>query len=142
MPYSNSGTRLRGLVTWLSIAALLAGLLVPFIRPGAVEAAQVTSRSIDMSSSEEAVSAVTYNFAMTVEAGQTVGSFRVEFCNNDPLPGTSCTFTAADNIPNFDSATLSAGALDDVGNTDQCTSLSLESVTAGDRYVDFACACH
>ena len=137
-----SSVRMTRSVSWLQIIAMLAALLLPILiaQTRAVEAAQVTDRVIDMSSSEEGATAVSYTFAMTVAAGQTVGSFRVEFCNNDPLPGTTCTFTAADNIPNFDSAVLTVGTLDDVGNTDQCTALTLEAVTAGDRYVDFACS--
>jgi hypothetical protein len=135
-----SSVRMTGSVSWLLVVSMIAALLLPLLNPGAASAAQLTARSIDMSSSEPGVTAVTYDFAMTVAAGQTVGSFRVEFCNNDPLPGTNCSSISGDNIPDFDAAVLSVGTLDDVGNSDECTSLSLEAVVAGDRYVDFACA--
>lgn len=103
-------------------------------------ALEVSTRSIELSTSEEGATA-TYVISFTVpDAGaQNIGSFRVEFCNDNPLPGVTCTFTSGDNVPDLDSAALTSASFDDTGGTDECTTVSLASVSAGDRQLDFTC---
>lgn len=127
---------------WLAIAVLTLSYLIigMVIRPATVNAAQLTPRSIAMSTSEEGVTA-TYTITFTVpDTGtQDIGSFRIEFCNNDPLPNETCTFTSGDNVPDLDAATLDSATFDDTGGTDECATLSLTAVTAGDRHLDITC---
>ena len=56
-------------------------------------AAQVTSRSIEMSDSNPGDSGVTYNVQFTPGTSTTIGGIVVDICANDPIIGdTSCTF--------------------------------------------------
>jgi hypothetical protein len=119
--------------------------MVAFVnKPNIVQAAQVTSRSIDLSTSQEGTTA-TYEISFVVpETGtEDIGSFRVEFCNSDPIPGTSCTFTSGDNVPDLDAASLDSATFDDnndgVTTSDECSIITLAAVTAGDRQLDFTC---
>ncbi|HEY1085817.1 MAG TPA: hypothetical protein VGE34_03785 [Candidatus Saccharimonadales bacterium] len=83
------------------VAALTLVLTVAL--PGLVSAAQVTDRSIAMSSSSKgASSAYTVNFT----AVQAAEAFVVEFCKNTPLIGEAC---AAANVNTNAAASASSG---------------------------------
>lgn len=68
-------------------------VLVALVAPGFIStyasAAQVTERSIALSSSSADADDVTYTVAFT--AVQSAGAFNVEFCNNSPDPSEGCT---------------------------------------------------
>ncbi|NND65416.1 MAG: hypothetical protein HKM24_05565, partial [Gammaproteobacteria bacterium] len=75
----------------------------------------------------------------------TIGAVIVEFCDNDPLPNTTCTFTAVgDDIPQVDS---SAGSIATESGTDAfdwsgaatCTDPSLTAPGAGDQFLEIPC---
>ncbi|MDB5179757.1 MAG: hypothetical protein JWN12_389 [Candidatus Saccharibacteria bacterium] len=72
------------------IAAVV--LSVAVIVPGLVSAAQVTQRSIGLSSSSAGASNVTYQVKFTVP-GSSVGggAFGIIFCSNSPDTATACT---------------------------------------------------
>ena len=119
---------------FLQIAALVLASMVPFMTgPARVDAAQVTTRSIDINTSEAGAS-TSYQFQFTV-ADQTVQSFRVEFCDSDPLPNTQCDADGiGDDIPDLDSASLNGSP------TFGGTAVTLDAVTASDHYLDFSMA--
>jgi hypothetical protein len=57
-----------------------------------------------------------YTFQFTIPAASSVGAVRIEFCDNSPLPHTTCTFTAdGDDIPQVDNA---AGSIATESGTD------------------------
>jgi hypothetical protein len=67
-------------------------LTVAVVVPGLVSAAQVTSRSIALSSSSADASAVTYQVNFTVPStSASEGAFAIIFCSNSPDPATACT---------------------------------------------------
>ncbi len=84
-----------------SVAAavgLLLATLAPAIAPAFVAAEILTDRSIELSSSTKAATAVKYDFTFTA-TDDTAGAVVVQFCSNTPLIGEFCDapsgFTAA-----------------------------------------------
>ena len=144
MPYKGKGIALRSSLVWLSAIMLVAAAILPLLAASPAEAAQVTVRSIDMDTSEpDAESGSTViNFTVPDNGTEDIGSFIVEFCDNDPLPGETCTFDGdGDDIPEVDSTagsivTMSAGSFN--GGT-TCTSLTLTAPSADDNHLEFNC---
>ena len=85
-----------------SIVAALA-LVVATAVPGLVSAAQVTTRSIELSTASAAAQSVTYKVKFT--SVQSAGAFVIDFCSNTPLLGESCTAPAGFSVENATSAT-------------------------------------
>lgn len=79
------------------LIVMAAALLFATFIPALVSAAQVTNRSVELSSSSVSATGVTYKVNFT--AVQAAGAFVVEFCSNTPVLGQSCTpptgFTSA-----------------------------------------------
>lgn len=90
---SSIGTLGQRLVYAVVAIAVAAG----FVMPSIVSAAQVTQRSIAISSASKGSENVTYEVQFTVDGA--AGAFVVDFCGNTPLIGQTCTpaedFTAA-----------------------------------------------
>lgn len=91
--------RLRARLSWLGLAVSIIGTLVlPVVRPGMVWAGQVTSRSIQMSSSAASAANTQYKVTFTLASTSTpIGGVVVDFCMNSPLAGDSCTTTNGAN---------------------------------------------
>ena len=105
----------------VAAVTLLIATLITAIMPIIAGAAQVTTRSIEMSSSAADASGVTYEVNFTsVGAAEAV---IVDFCSNSPLIATTC-----DALPGFSlsSATTSGGFTKDAG-----ASTATRLVTAG-----------
>lgn len=77
----------------VAVAALLLALVVPTF----ASAADVTARSIALSSASKAATGVSYEVTFTPKSD--AGAFVVNFCSNSPIIGETCTapdgFTAA-----------------------------------------------
>jgi len=103
-------TRVRSFVVAL-------GVLLAFIAPGFIStlasAAQVTQRSIQLSSSSAAAQGVTYTVNFT--AVSAASAFVIDFCSNSPFIPSTCTpptgFTAAS------AASATTGFTDVTGST-------------------------
>src|SRR3954469_25917287 len=80
---------------------LLASALLPVLLPRGAGAAQLTSRSLQITSGVPGASSVQYKFTFTVVATSTVQSLKIQFCTTAI---GSCTGTAGTNIPNVGSA--------------------------------------
>lgn len=79
-------------VGYLVVAAMVA---VAVIVPGLVSAAQVTQRSIGLSSSSAGASGVSYEAKFTIPStSASQGAFGIEFCSNTPDTDTTCTAPA------------------------------------------------
>lgn len=75
-------------------AALIA-LVAAVVLPVLASAAQLTERSIALSSSSKSATGVQYTVNFTVE--NDAGAFVVDFCSNSPVIGQSCTAPAGFN---------------------------------------------
>lgn len=75
-----------------AVVGLLAGIVIPLARTNSVYAAQVTSRSIQMSRSTPGATGVTYKVTFTSVA--TAQSLVVDFCDESPIIGQTCTLPA------------------------------------------------
>ena len=68
--------------------AMVVALLVAAVTPALVQAAQVTDRSIELSSSS--VSATNVTYSVNFKSVGAAGAFVVDFCSNTPLYGEDC----------------------------------------------------
>src|SRR6478735_8199180 len=84
------------------IAAAVA-ILLAMILPALVSAAQITSRSVVLSSSSANADDVTYQVKFTPPAAGS--AFVVDFCQESPLVGSACTTPAGFTAASADSAT-------------------------------------
>jgi hypothetical protein len=73
-----------------SIAAAVALMFATAI-PALASAAQITERSIELSSSAATATGVSYNIEFDVGAAGAAGAVVVDFCSNSPLLGAECT---------------------------------------------------
>ena len=71
-------------------AALLVATIVPSFAPALASAAQITDRSVALSSSSVNATGVSYLFTFTAD-NASAGGIAVEFCSNTPLIGEACT---------------------------------------------------
>src|SRR6266568_4709467 len=84
--------RFRRAVYGFAALVLAIVVTVPVLRPGNAYAAQVQSRSIEMSSSAVGTTGTSYNVGFNVATTGTVAGIVIEFCDNTPIIGdTTCT---------------------------------------------------
>lgn len=124
------------------VAALLAtGTAVPLLlNVGQANAAQVTTRSIEMSNSLPSASGSTYTVTFTPGQTTTIGGIIVDFCDDSPLVGsTTCTypagFTLGSATPSVTSQTgmgtgWTASALQSSATSGNYDTLELTNTTA------------
>ena len=100
----------------LVAALLLAVVAVPsFWSSHASAAGQITGRKITLSSSTPSASSVTYTLVFTPVSA--AADMFIDFCDNTPLIGDSCTATAGTDTPNVSGLTAS--------NVTGCTGLAV-----------------
>jgi hypothetical protein len=71
------------------LVALLATTIMPALVPSLAAADTVTERSIALSSSSKAATGVTYTVDFTAVGA--AGAFVIDFCNDSPILGQTCT---------------------------------------------------
>ncbi len=93
--YKLNGCRQLGALGLSAALFFMSALLaVPaFAVPTA--AAQLTSRSIQISNSSRNTTPVIYKTSFTLPANDTIGGIVIDFCSNSPIVGDSCTAPAA-----------------------------------------------
>lgn len=84
--------------------ALLMATIMPALVPAIVAAAQVTERSIALSSSSKEASGVEYTVNFTAVAN--AGAFVVDFCNDTPIIGQTCTAPTGFSLTGATSSTV------------------------------------
>ena len=100
-----------------SVLALLAASVLPALFSTQIaSAAQITSRSVRLTSSVVAQTAVTYNFSFNPATVTGTGTddilgIVIQFCQNSPLVGTTCTTTNGVTGTPADGATVNAGGV-------------------------------
>lgn len=106
-----------------AVAAVVLSTVTPGILPAFASAAQVTERSIELSSSSKGASDVSYKVTFTPVTD--AGAFALQFCENSPLIGSACTapagldlsgatatgFTKSDATVAADNLTVLAGSI-------------------------------
>lgn len=92
----------------LALAGIILALIASTVLPLFASAAQVTQRSIGLSSSSAAATGVTYNVSFT-SVGAAV-AFVVDFCSNTPLIGEACTPAAGFSTAAVDTDTAGFAA--------------------------------
>ena len=110
-----------------------------------VYAAEVQNRSITMGTTE-ADAETTYTVQFDLTSASNIGAFVVEFCNNSPLPNTTCTNTAVgDDVPQIDgnagsTVTFNTGSSTiGSGNCDASSNVTLDTIANGDRSLLLQC---
>ena len=88
-----SGRRVGRIATTV---ALLVATIVPSFAPAIASAAQITDRSIELSSSTKGALSVTY--ALTFTPAASAGATAVQFCSDTPLIGEACGVPAGLNV--------------------------------------------
>ncbi len=81
--------------------------VVATFAPAFASAAQLTERSIQLSSSAKSATNVTYTVDFTPIAG--AGAFIVDFCSNSPVIGATCTAPSANGFSASSVSTATAG---------------------------------
>lgn len=82
-------------------------MVVATFAPAFVSAAQITERSIQLSSSAKSATNVTYKIDFTPVSG--AGAFVVDFCKNSPVIGATCTSPSGDGFSASAASTSTAG---------------------------------
>lgn len=100
---------------YLAMAFVL--VLMSLVLPAMASAAQITTRSIALSSSSKAATNVTYEVTFTPAAN--AGAFVVDFCSDSPVIGATCTAPGGFSATSADSA--SAGVTDTTGAASKFT---------------------
>jgi len=144
---SKQGRSSRVMALISAVLLALSYIFVALINQPNIYAAEVSSRSIAMASTEEDAE-TDYTVTFTVEAGTTVGAVRIEFCDNSPIPHTTCTNAAVgDDVPQVDANAGSivtesggGGAFAFTGaSAGECDNPSLTAPGVGDRHLEVLC---
>lgn len=89
---------------------LLAATTISFLSPTKADAAQITSRSIQMSSGLNGATAVTYSVTYTPGGTTSTAGIVVDFCDDTPIIGdTSCTYPAGFSLSAAPTVTFTSG---------------------------------
>lgn len=119
---------------YVAVAAVMMGAGV-FSRliEHASAATQVTSRSITMSNSNQGTTGnsykVTFTTATAYNGGSPMKGIVVDFCDNDPLPGDSCTLPTGFSVTGSPAVDNSASSPNPTGNWSVASSNSNRTVT-------------
>lgn len=94
-PLTSLQSKVKKFAVYLQAAVLVAAGLAPLFATSTASAAQLTSRSVTISTSEASASGVGYSFAFNVPAATPVQGIIFEFCE-DPLG--ACTLPAGMSV--------------------------------------------
>jgi len=119
----------RRAVSMTLALAMLLGIVAPVLAPISVSAGIVTDRQITLSDSAAGATGVDYELVFT--APSTAGAVVVDFCNDSPIIGQTCTAPTGLDITSATS--------DPAGVTDSANSLFLTtSISAGVNTITFS----
>ena len=93
----------RRVGSFFAVAALVLATITPGLVPAFASAAQVTERSVALSSSSKQANDVTYS--VTFKPVASAGAYAIEFCSNSPLINTACTAPAGLDVTSPSTAT-------------------------------------
>lgn len=110
-------------------------VLFATIMPALAFAAQVTERSIELSSSSVNATNVTYNVSFKSVSG--AGAFVVDFCSNTPLYGEACSAPAGFNVGTLSSTPAGFTSIGKV-TSDNDNTLRVTGTVAADTTITAA----
>ena len=93
----------RRVGSFFAVAALVLATITPGLVPAFASAAQVTERSVALSSSSKQADNVTYS--VTFKPVASAGAYAIEFCSNSPIVDTACTAPAGLDVTSPSTAT-------------------------------------
>jgi len=114
-------------------AALVLGVIAPGLVSVYVSAAQLTTRSIELSSSSIAATGVTYKVAFT--APSAAGAFAIDFCSNSADTAAACAPAAGFSAANATTATTDYTAAPDATDTDNKRVIVESAIAANENVV-------
>lgn len=100
----------RRVLNALAGISLLVGMALPSFMPAFASAAQITSRSVDLSSNT--VSATSVNYSVTFTPVSNAAGFLIDFCSDTPLAQQSCTAPTGFDTTGVGTSTGSASVQD------------------------------
>lgn len=109
-----------------AVAALVLATITPGLVPTLVSAAQLTERSIELSNSSAAMEGVSYTVSFTADGA--AGSVVLDFCENSPLIGASCTTPAG-----FDATGVTATGVTSATANDANTVTVVDEIAASEN---------
>ncbi|HKU18709.1 MAG TPA: hypothetical protein VJP80_05545 [Candidatus Saccharimonadales bacterium] len=92
-------------------------------------ATQITSRSITMNNSNQGTTGNSYKVTFTAQSSYTAKGIVVDFCDNDPLPGDSCTLPTGFSLTGSPTLDNSASSPNPSGNWSAASSNSNRTLT-------------
>ena len=81
-----------------AVAALVLATITPGLVPAFASAAQLSERSVELSSSSKGTDDVNYNVKFNTAAYATTGAVVLEFCSDSPLIGAACGVPAGFSV--------------------------------------------
>ena len=110
----------------VGLFAVAGALLLALILPSIVSAAQLSERSIELSSSSINAPNVTYTVNFT--AANEAGAVLIDFCQNSPLIGQTCSAPAGFNF-------VEEGSVEKLANDAPNTAVVTQAITVGTNSV-------
>ena len=110
MSYQLAALRRNAALIWVGIATIVLSMILPMlVSTNPANALQILERYVDMDSSAGDAE-TNYDVSFQLPDSVTFGALRIEFCNENPLPGEACNVSTAegDNIPELDADAGSA----------------------------------
>lgn len=116
----------RRVISTLASLGLLVGMVLPAVVPSFASAAEVTDRSVEMSSTAVSATGVKYTVSFTPVAATAAG-FVIDFCEDTPLVGNSCTQPSGMSTTGVGTSTAGASvaALTGTGETGVAVTYSM-----------------
>lgn len=108
-----------------AVAALALATITPGLVPSFASAAQLTERSIELSTSAKAATGVSYTVTFTPAADADL--FVLDFCSNSPLINTACTAPAGFTVASATTPTSGVTLTGVDANTAKLTTSLVES---------------
>lgn len=140
---------------WVAVAALLLSTMLPLLsNSNTANALQILDRYVHIVDSSASGAETDYDVSFQLPDSVTFGAMRIEFCDEDPLPGEDCsvTTTESDEVPDLDDdagteITITNFAIadapgDTVDNATGCTTDTLATTHTGGsdlNYLDITC---
>lgn len=106
----------RRVGSFFAVAALVLATITPGLVPAFASAAQLSERSVTVSSSSKEMEDVSYTVEFSTTNAGTTGAVVLQFCSDTPLIGVACAAPAGFNISAATAAGFTPSALDTPAN--------------------------
>ncbi len=131
MSFKRTTTLFKPVSIWLTVVALVAVTMLPaLLGQQRADALQILDRKVTMGTSQQGAE-TTYDVSFQVPNGAVIGGWRIELCDEDPLPGQACDSTTieGDSVPSLDADTGSAITVTNIAFDDTAGSITNTAAT-------------